>query len=65
MESDIYQVYEDEIHSLEEEIEMLTQKFENKQESTFYSDEEIQISMYVFYMFRLILVFECMFSIVL
>ncbi|XP_048714327.1 centromere protein P [Caretta caretta] len=44
MESDIYQVYEDEIHSLEEEIEMLTQKFENKQESTFYSDEEIQIS---------------------
>uniref|UniRef100_A0A674JTK4 Centromere protein P n=1 Tax=Terrapene triunguis TaxID=2587831 RepID=A0A674JTK4_9SAUR len=44
MESDIYQVYEDEIHSLEEEIELLTQKFENKQESTFYSDEEIQIS---------------------
>ncbi|KAM7170479.1 centromere protein P isoform 1-T1 [Macrochelys suwanniensis] len=43
MESDIYQVYEDEIHSLEEEIEMLIQKFE-KQESTFYSDEEIQIS---------------------
>uniref|UniRef100_A0A452HFI5 Uncharacterized protein n=1 Tax=Gopherus agassizii TaxID=38772 RepID=A0A452HFI5_9SAUR len=43
MESDIYQVYEDEIHSLEEEIELLTQKFENKQESTFYSDEEIQI----------------------
>uniref|UniRef100_A0A8C3SG91 Centromere protein P n=1 Tax=Chelydra serpentina TaxID=8475 RepID=A0A8C3SG91_CHESE len=49
MESDIYQVYEDEIHSLEEEIEMLIQKFENKQESTFYSDEEIQISMYAFY----------------
>ncbi|XP_065264800.1 centromere protein P isoform X1 [Emys orbicularis] len=44
MESDIYQVYEDEIHSLEEEIELLTQKFENKQESTFYTDEEIQIS---------------------
>ncbi|XP_067424265.1 centromere protein P [Emydura macquarii macquarii] len=45
MESNIYQVYEDEIHSLEEEIEMLTQKFENNiQEPTFYSDEEIQIS---------------------
>ncbi|XP_006127626.1 centromere protein P isoform X1 [Pelodiscus sinensis] len=45
MENDIYQVYEDEIHSLEEEIEMLTQKFENnEQESTFYSDEEIQVS---------------------
>uniref|UniRef100_A0A8C3FKB6 Centromere protein P n=1 Tax=Chrysemys picta bellii TaxID=8478 RepID=A0A8C3FKB6_CHRPI len=44
MESDILQVYEDEIHSLEEEIELLTQKFESKQESTFYSDEEIQIS---------------------
>ncbi|XP_074861919.1 centromere protein P [Carettochelys insculpta] len=41
----IYRVYEDEIRSLEEEIEILTQKFENnKQEPVFYSDEEIQMS---------------------
>uniref|UniRef100_A0A8C8SLY3 Centromere protein P n=1 Tax=Pelusios castaneus TaxID=367368 RepID=A0A8C8SLY3_9SAUR len=45
MESNIYQVYEDEIRSLEEEIEMLTQKFENnKKEPTFYSEEERKIS---------------------
>ncbi|KGL75675.1 Centromere protein P [Tinamus guttatus] len=45
MEENIYQVYEDEIRSLEEEIQMLTEKYEDiQQESTFYSDEEIVTS---------------------
>uniref|UniRef100_A0A8C6YZ64 Centromere protein P n=1 Tax=Nothoprocta perdicaria TaxID=30464 RepID=A0A8C6YZ64_NOTPE len=45
MEDNIYQVYEDEIRLLEEEIQMLTEKYEDgQQESTFYSDEEILMS---------------------
>ncbi|NXJ71208.1 CENPP protein, partial [Rostratula benghalensis] len=39
------QIYEDEIQSLEEEIKLLTEKYEDKQqESTFFSDEEILMS---------------------
>ncbi|NXN24469.1 CENPP protein, partial [Nycticryphes semicollaris] len=39
------QVYEEEIQSLEEEIKLLTEKYEdNQQESTFFSDEEILMS---------------------
>ncbi|XP_025916945.1 centromere protein P isoform X1 [Apteryx rowi] len=46
MENSIYQVYEDEIQSLEEEIKMLAEKYEDsQQESTFFSDEEILMSM--------------------
>ncbi|XP_014376442.1 centromere protein P [Alligator sinensis] len=42
MESNIYHVYENEIQSLEEEIETLAQEYENNQlESTLYSDEKI------------------------
>ncbi|XP_009686399.2 centromere protein P isoform X2 [Struthio camelus] len=45
MENSIYQVYEDEIQSLEEEIKILTEKYEDgQQESTFFSDEEILMS---------------------
>ncbi|NXD05959.1 CENPP protein, partial [Nothocercus nigrocapillus] len=45
MEDNIYQVYEDEIRSLEEEIQMLAEKYEDRQqESMFYSDEEILMS---------------------
>lgn len=41
------QVYEDEIRSLEEEIKLLAEKYEDsQQESTFFSDEEILMSMY-------------------
>ncbi|NXI11189.1 CENPP protein, partial [Irena cyanogastra] len=42
MDEDIFQAYEDEIHALEEEIRLLTEKYEDiRQESTFFSDEEI------------------------
>ncbi|NWI14749.1 CENPP protein, partial [Crypturellus soui] len=45
MEENVYEVYEDEIRSLEEEIQMLTEKYEDRQqESAFYSDEEILAS---------------------
>ncbi|NXM21281.1 CENPP protein, partial [Ploceus nigricollis] len=37
-----FQAYEDEIQALEEEIRLLTEKYEDmRQESTFFSDEEI------------------------
>lgn len=50
MDNSICQVYEDEIQSLEEEIKLLTEKYEeSQQESTFFSDEEILMSMYAFY----------------
>ncbi|NXC35234.1 CENPP protein, partial [Campylorhamphus procurvoides] len=42
MDNNIYQVYEDEIQALEEEIKLLTEKYEDiQQESTFFSEEEI------------------------
>ncbi|NXY52460.1 CENPP protein, partial [Callaeas wilsoni] len=42
MDENIYQAYEDEIQALEEEIWLLTEKYEDmRQESTFFSDEEI------------------------
>ncbi|NXH27875.1 CENPP protein, partial [Myiagra hebetior] len=42
MDKSIYQAYEDEIQALEEEIRELTEKYEDiRQESTFFSDEEI------------------------
>ncbi|NXX11460.1 CENPP protein, partial [Podargus strigoides] len=42
MDNSICQVYEDEIQSLKEEIKLLTEKYEERQqESTFFSDEEI------------------------
>ncbi|XP_065543146.1 centromere protein P isoform X2 [Lathamus discolor] len=45
MDSDVCQVYEDEIQSLKEEIKLLAEKYEDsQQESTFFSDEEILMS---------------------
>ncbi|NWH53878.1 CENPP protein, partial [Fregata magnificens] len=45
MDNSICQVYEDEIQSLEEEIKILAEKYEDsQQESTFFSDEEILMS---------------------
>ncbi|NWU72495.1 CENPP protein, partial [Pterocles burchelli] len=45
MDNSILHVYEDEIQSLEEEIELLAEKYEeSQQESTFFSDEEILMS---------------------
>ncbi|KAM6344372.1 centromere protein P isoform 2-T4 [Alca torda] len=45
MDNNICQVYEDEIQLLEEEIKLLTEKYEDsQQESTFFSDEEILMS---------------------
>ncbi|XP_014808996.1 PREDICTED: centromere protein P isoform X2 [Calidris pugnax] len=45
MDNSICQTYEDEIQLLEEEIKLLTEKYEdNQQESTFFSDEEILMS---------------------
>ncbi|NXY13494.1 CENPP protein, partial [Atrichornis clamosus] len=42
MDNSICQAYEDEIQALEEEIRLLTEKYEDiQQESTFFSDEEI------------------------
>ncbi|NWR84280.1 CENPP protein, partial [Furnarius figulus] len=42
MDNNAYQVYEDEIQALEEEIKLLTEKYEDiQQESTFFSEEEI------------------------
>ncbi|NXX81990.1 CENPP protein, partial [Urocolius indicus] len=46
MDNSICQVYEDEIQSLEEEIKLLTEKYEDsQQEANFFSDEEILIAM--------------------
>ncbi|KFV94430.1 Centromere protein P, partial [Eurypyga helias] len=45
MDHSVFQVYEDEIQSLEEEIKLLTEKHEDSlQELAFFSDEEIVIS---------------------
>ncbi|XP_033921820.1 centromere protein P isoform X2 [Melopsittacus undulatus] len=45
MDSDICQVYEDEIQSLKEEIKLLSKKYEDsQQESTYFSDKEILMS---------------------
>ncbi|KFR13008.1 Centromere protein P, partial [Opisthocomus hoazin] len=45
MENSIFEAYEDEIQSLEEEIKLLAEKYEDsQQESTFFSDEEILMS---------------------
>ncbi|NWR66762.1 CENPP protein, partial [Bucorvus abyssinicus] len=45
MDNSICQVYEDEIQSLEEEIKLLAEKYEDtQQESTFFSDEELLMS---------------------
>lgn len=49
MDNSVFQVYEDEIQLLEEEIKRLTEKYEDlQQESTFYSDEEVQKSAKIF-----------------
>ncbi|NXK97929.1 CENPP protein, partial [Formicarius rufipectus] len=49
MDNNIYQVYEDEIQALEEEIRLLTEKYEDiQQESTFFSEEEILKSIKAF-----------------
>ncbi|NWI27729.1 CENPP protein, partial [Sula dactylatra] len=45
MDNGIFQVYEDEIQSLEEEITLLSEKYEDsQQETTFFSDKEILMS---------------------
>ncbi|XP_074952676.1 centromere protein P isoform X2 [Phalacrocorax aristotelis] len=45
MDNSIFQVYEDEIQSLEEEITLLAEKYEDsQQETTFFSDKEILMS---------------------
>ncbi|NWS62878.1 CENPP protein, partial [Chunga burmeisteri] len=45
MDNSICQVYEDEIQSLEEEIKLLAEKYEdNQQEATFFSDKEMLMS---------------------
>ncbi|NXG54394.1 CENPP protein, partial [Hemiprocne comata] len=45
MDNSIFQAYEDEIQSLEEEIKLLAEKYEDsQQESTFFSEEEILMS---------------------
>lgn len=50
MDRSVYQVYEDEIQLLEAEIKLLSEKYEDiQQESTFFSDEEVQMSVYVLY----------------
>ncbi|XP_040425124.1 centromere protein P isoform X2 [Cygnus olor] len=49
MENSTYKVYEDEIQLLEEEIKLLAEKYDDmKQESTFYSNEEILTSIKLF-----------------
>uniref|UniRef100_A0A8C3PZ02 Centromere protein P n=1 Tax=Chrysolophus pictus TaxID=9089 RepID=A0A8C3PZ02_CHRPC len=49
MDSSVYQVYEDEIQLLKEEIKLLSEKYEDiKQESTFFSDEEVLMSAKLF-----------------
>ncbi|NWS92631.1 CENPP protein, partial [Toxostoma redivivum] len=50
MDESIFQPYEDEIQALEEEIRLLTEKYEDiQQESTFFSDEEVLKAMYAFF----------------
>ncbi|NXH22233.1 CENPP protein, partial [Bucco capensis] len=45
MDKSVCQVYEDEIQSLEEEIKLLAEQYEDtQQESTFFSDEEVLMS---------------------
>ncbi|NWT21226.1 CENPP protein, partial [Vireo altiloquus] len=54
MEASVRQAYEDEIRALEEEIRLLTEKYEDiRQESTFFSDEEVLKSMYAFFHLKL------------
>ncbi|KAM9276860.1 centromere protein P [Morus bassanus] len=49
MDNSIFQVYEDEIQSLEEEITLLSEKYEDsQQETTFFSDKEILMSKKLF-----------------
>ncbi|NWU76476.1 CENPP protein, partial [Onychorhynchus coronatus] len=49
MDNNVYQVYEDEIQALEEEIKLLTETYEDiQQESTFFSEEEILKSIKAF-----------------
>lgn len=60
MDKSIHQADEDEIQALEEEIRLLTEKYEDiRQESTFYSDEEILKSMYAFFSFVRLTEFLC------
>ncbi|NXS81807.1 CENPP protein, partial [Erpornis zantholeuca] len=52
MTESVCQAYEDEIQALEEEIRLLTEQYEDiRQESTFFSDEEILQSLYAFFSF--------------
>ncbi|KAL2299770.1 hypothetical protein Nmel_012616, partial [Mimus melanotis] len=49
MDESIFQPYEDEIQALEEEIRLLTEKYEDiQQESTFFSDEEVLKAIFPF-----------------
>lgn len=50
MDSSLCQAYKDEIQSLEEEIKLLAEKYEaNQEESISFSEEEILMSMYAFF----------------
>lgn len=52
MDENVFQADEDEIKALEEEIRLMTEECKDiRQESTFFSDEEILKSMYVFFPF--------------
>lgn len=63
MDRSIYQVYEDEIQLLEAEIKLLSEKYEDiQQESTFFSDEEVQMSVYVFCLYWIIDIYQNSFT---
>lgn len=60
MDSSLCQAYKDEIQSLEEEIRLLTEKYEaNQQESVSFSEEEILMSMYAFFLYVGFILFIC------
>lgn len=63
MDRSVYQVYEDEIQLLEAEIKLLSEKYEDiQQESTFFSDEEVQMSVYVFCLYWIIDIYQNSFT---
>lgn len=60
MDKSIFQPCEDEIRALEEEIWLLTEKYKDiRQESIFFSDEDILQSTYAFFSFVRLIEFLC------